>query len=135
MPAIADIDAPERKQPFGKKVNDYLASLIASKDVRVDWSKHDRYGRIVGKIIYDQKDVDLGITGRAMPGGIGILRASRPRVIASSTKRRKSKPWRNGGGCELIPILCRRGSGEKDGERIDEEGDVGASGRAFSVHE
>jgi hypothetical protein len=27
----------------------------------VDWNKHDRYGRIVGKVIFDGQDVDLAM--------------------------------------------------------------------------
>jgi len=58
---LAGIDAPERKQPFGKKSKDYLSALVASKDVEVDWSKRDRYGRIVGKVIFEGQDVDLAM--------------------------------------------------------------------------
>ena len=47
---LAGIDAPERKQPHGKKATRYLASLIGNKLVTVEYSKRDRYGRIVGKI-------------------------------------------------------------------------------------
>jgi micrococcal nuclease len=58
---LAGIDAPERKQPFGQRSKQYLASQIAGQDVIVDWDKHDRYHRIVGKIIYDGQDVDLAM--------------------------------------------------------------------------
>ncbi len=48
---LAGIDAPEKAQPFGKRARQYLSELIYLKDVDVIWRKHDRYGRIVGKII------------------------------------------------------------------------------------
>ncbi len=56
---LAGIDAPERKQPYGKKAKHYLASLIGNKFVSVEYSKRDRYGRIVGKIIHNALDVNL----------------------------------------------------------------------------
>jgi micrococcal nuclease len=56
---LAGIDAPERKQPFGKKAKDHLAGLVSGRDALVEWNKHDRYGRIVGKIVFDGQDVDL----------------------------------------------------------------------------
>jgi endonuclease YncB( thermonuclease family) len=57
---LAGIDAPERSLPFGKKATkDYLTGLVAGKDVRVDGSKRDRYKRIVGRIIHDERDVNL----------------------------------------------------------------------------
>ena len=56
---LAGIDAPERKQPHGNKAKQYLASLIGNKLVTVEFSKRDRYGRIVGKIEYKGLDVNL----------------------------------------------------------------------------
>ena len=58
---LAGIDAPERKQPFGTKSKQYLAGMVGSEDVTVDWNKRDRYHRIVGKIIHDGQDVDLAM--------------------------------------------------------------------------
>jgi endonuclease YncB( thermonuclease family) len=47
---LQGIDAPERSQPFGQRSKENLSRLVFSKDVRVEWSKRDRYGRIVGKV-------------------------------------------------------------------------------------
>jgi len=48
---IAGIDAPEKNQPFGNASRKRLVELVARKDVRVEFNKHDRYGRIVGKVL------------------------------------------------------------------------------------
>ncbi len=56
---LSGIDAPEAKQPFGQKSKENLSHLVAGKEVEVDWSKRDRYQRIVGKIIFDGQDVNL----------------------------------------------------------------------------
>ncbi|MFT5449608.1 MAG: endonuclease YncB(thermonuclease family) [Gammaproteobacteria bacterium] len=45
---LQGIDAPERKQPYGKASGRSLSALVAGKQVRVEYDKHDRYGRIVG---------------------------------------------------------------------------------------
>jgi endonuclease YncB( thermonuclease family) len=47
---LAGIDAPEKGQPFGERSKEGLSRLTFGKEVRVDWQKHDRYGRVVGKI-------------------------------------------------------------------------------------
>ena len=47
---ISGIDAPEKDQPFGNASRKRLDELIARKEVRVEFNKHDRYGRIVGKV-------------------------------------------------------------------------------------
>ena len=56
---LAGIDAPERKQAFGKKSKQLLASMIGNEFVKVEYSKRDRYGRIVGKIMYQGQDMNL----------------------------------------------------------------------------
>jgi endonuclease YncB( thermonuclease family) len=47
---IAGIDAPEKGQPFGNVSKKRLSELVGRKDVRVEYQKYDRYGRIVGKV-------------------------------------------------------------------------------------
>jgi len=44
------IDAPEKKQAFGEASRKHLASLVAGKDVDVEWTKKDKYGRILGTV-------------------------------------------------------------------------------------
>lgn len=56
---MTGIDAPEKSQPFGEKCRDHLASLIAGKDVRVDFRGTDRYSRSLGVIFAAQVDVNL----------------------------------------------------------------------------
>ena len=48
---LAGIDAPERKQAFGKRAKEYASTLAAGKTVKVTWTEKDRYGRIVGVVI------------------------------------------------------------------------------------
>lgn len=48
---LAGIDAPEKKQPFGQSSKQMLSDLVFSKGVTIEWSKKDRYGRIVGKSV------------------------------------------------------------------------------------
>lgn len=47
---LQGIDAPEKAQPFGQRSKENLSRMVFDKEVRVEWSKHDRYGRIVGKV-------------------------------------------------------------------------------------
>ena len=53
---LAGIDAPESKQAFGQVSKKNLSDLVFGKDVRVEWKKHDRYGRIVGKVTVQPQD-------------------------------------------------------------------------------
>ena len=56
---LAGIDAPETNQAFGQKSKEALSALVAGQQVEVNWHKRDRYGRKVGKIIDDGRDVNL----------------------------------------------------------------------------
>ena len=56
---LAGIDAPERKQAYGLASRKHLASIVAGKQVTIEYQKRDRYGRIVGKILLDGIDACL----------------------------------------------------------------------------
>ena len=56
---LQGIDAPERKQAFGRKSTQNLASYVAGQYIEVEYKKRDRYGRIVGKLIRDGLDINL----------------------------------------------------------------------------
>ncbi len=56
---LMGIDAPEKKQAFGNKSKQSLSALVFNKQVSVEYSKQDRYGRTVGKIIVDGIDANL----------------------------------------------------------------------------
>src|SRR5688500_9547199 len=54
---LAGIDSPERKQANYETARQHLAKLAFGKAVTVDWHKRDRYGRLVGKVEADHRDV------------------------------------------------------------------------------
>lgn len=56
---LAGIDAPEKGQPYGRVSRQRLADTVFTQTVEVQWSKRDRYGRIVGKVLSDGRDVSL----------------------------------------------------------------------------
>lgn len=56
---LMGIDAPEKKQAFGNRSKQSLSGLVFNKQVQVEYSKKDKYGRMVGKIIVDGVDANL----------------------------------------------------------------------------
>ena len=56
---LQGIDAPEKKQAFGEKSKQSLHDLVQRKQVRIEYDKEDKYGRIVGKVTVDDVDVCL----------------------------------------------------------------------------
>jgi len=56
---LAKIDAPEKSQAFGAASRKRLAAFVAGKDITVEWSEKDRYGRILGTVFEGGRDVNL----------------------------------------------------------------------------
>ena len=54
---IAEIDAPEKKQPFGKRAKQSLADLCLQANVTVKPEKTDRYGRTIARVSCNGTDV------------------------------------------------------------------------------
>ncbi|GIV20060.1 MAG: hypothetical protein KatS3mg023_1811 [Armatimonadota bacterium] len=55
------IDAPETRQPFGNRAKRYLSDLIFNKHVRVSVKGKDRYGRVLGVLFLNGKDINAVI--------------------------------------------------------------------------
>lgn len=47
---LANIDAPEKKQAYGRWSTNQLKSLVAGKSVTVTYTRTDRYGRVLGLV-------------------------------------------------------------------------------------
>jgi endonuclease YncB( thermonuclease family) len=54
---LAQIDTPERAQPWGTRARQALSDKVFQKDVRVLVSERDRYGRLIGEIWLGDRDV------------------------------------------------------------------------------
>lgn len=53
------IDAPEKKQEYGIKSLDVLKKMIDGKIVEIDVKDKDQYGRVVGEVYYNKKNINL----------------------------------------------------------------------------
>ena len=56
---LADIDAPERGQPYGNQARKKLNSLIYKKTVRLTNERQDKYGRVVATVFSGSLNVNL----------------------------------------------------------------------------
>ena len=55
---LAQIDAPERAQAFGRRSEQSLRELVGKKKVELWWKSLDRYGRPIAQISVDGLDVN-----------------------------------------------------------------------------
>jgi endonuclease YncB( thermonuclease family) len=56
---LLGIDAPEIKQAFGEESKMILIRLIEKQNVIVVGNNKDRYGRLIGKVLLDDRDINL----------------------------------------------------------------------------
>ena len=61
---LSEIDTPEKGQPWGKKAKQALSEKVFRKEVRIEVVDTDRYGRLVGKIWQDGKDINRGLVAK-----------------------------------------------------------------------
>lgn len=55
---LAQIDAPESGQPYGRAAKQALSELAFGRDARVEVVDVDRYGRTVGEVVVDGRNVN-----------------------------------------------------------------------------
>lgn len=63
---LAEIDTPERAQPYGTKAKQALSELAYGKQARVVVVDVDRYGRTVGRVYVGETDVNAELVRRGM---------------------------------------------------------------------
>jgi endonuclease YncB( thermonuclease family) len=56
---FAGIDAPELSQAFGRVSRMHLADQVAGRTVVIEWSKRDKYQRLVGKVLLNGRDINI----------------------------------------------------------------------------
>ena len=93
------IDAPESDQPGGQAALTELIRLVGRKQVTVDIKDRDRYGRLVGVILYRKRDINLEMLRlgqawhyrRTSAYGRKPIRGLRGSGVVSSGANRKSR--------------------------------------------
>lgn len=63
---LAEIDAPEKKQPWGERSRQSLAELCFQKKAKIQPVSRDRYGRTVAKVACDDLDANAEQVKRGM---------------------------------------------------------------------
>lgn len=56
---VADIDCPEHGQPFSEKAKLFVSNEIFGKYVTIKFKEIDKYGRTIGLVLYEDKNLSL----------------------------------------------------------------------------
>ncbi|MDM0036831.1 thermonuclease family protein [Variovorax sp. J22P271] len=63
---LAEIDAPEKKQPFGTRSRQALSEYVFRQVVTIRENGKDRYGRTIGTVLVDGRSVNSAMVGAGM---------------------------------------------------------------------
>lgn len=87
---LAEIDSPERRQPWGGQAKRALSALTLGKSIRLSVHDIDRYGRIVAIIYVDGHDINAEMVRR---GHAWVYRRylKRPALIAMEEEARRQR--------------------------------------------
>ena len=91
---LAEIDAPEKRQPWGTRSRQALADLCFQHEATLRPEKLDRYGRTVGRVECAGRDASLARLKPAWPGPTGVTSP----MPKSQTRKRPQKLRTEGSG-------------------------------------
>lgn len=63
---LAEIDAPEKAQPFGQRSKELLSTLCFKKQAEIRPPTRDRYGRTVARVLCAGSDVNAAMVRAGM---------------------------------------------------------------------
>jgi micrococcal nuclease len=87
------IDAPEKKQDYGEKSRQYLASLVAGKTVRIEYKNKDRYGRILGTVYVGSLNVNEEMISKGLAWQYKYNKDKNMAKLQAEAKAKKLNIW------------------------------------------
>ena len=100
---LAEIDAPEKSQAFGKRSKQALSGMVYGKEIRVEEQDIDRYKRVVGRIYVGELDVnrEMLVLGMAWlykkysrdKSLIGVESLARQKHVGLWSDPKPTPPW------------------------------------------
>ena len=85
------IDAPESSQAFGQKSKQYLSSLIFNKNVSIQYTEKDQYGRILGTVFLEGENINLKMVQAGLAWHYVYFAKDNKELAEAEAKARKDK--------------------------------------------
>lgn len=122
---LAKIDAPESRQDFGSRAKQKLSEKVFGRNVELDVSSTDRYGRLVATVTLGKRDINHEMVE---DGFAWVYRnfTNDPNYISSENRARANKRGLWLGHKPIPPWDWRRG---------DRPGPVNATTRGSAIYQ
>lgn len=105
---LAEIDTPERGQPYGQRARKTLGNLVFGETVRVEFVDWERYGRMVGRVHLDGLDVNAEMVRQGYAWAYRKYLTD-PRILELEHEARMGRRGLWGGDSNVPPWEWRRG--------------------------
>ena len=101
---IYGIDAPELAQPFGKESRKYVDKKLLRQQVIIEKYYDDQYGRCVGRVILNDKDLALELLEEGIVWHY-VQYCNDPAYAEAEQQARKEQKglWKSSAGEEPVP--------------------------------
>lgn len=86
---LAEVDCPEKKQPYGKAAKQFTSNAVYRKTIHYIVTNKDRYGRSVAKVFYKNKYLSAEIIKNGM--GWHYKKYSRSRELAQLEQKARAQ--------------------------------------------
>jgi endonuclease YncB( thermonuclease family) len=106
---VSGIDAPEKGQALGQRAKENLSLLVFGREVDVLWHKHDRYRRIVGKVMVAEPDCRMDICPKNFDAGLSQISAGLAWWYRKYAKEQSTGDASRYGSAEADAITRRAG--------------------------
>lgn len=106
---LAEIDTPERDQPWGREASRALADKLTRARVTVHTNERDRYGRLVGKVLLGSRDINREMVREGHTWVYRQYLQDRS-LLEDESAARRSKAGLWGSGSPIEPWSWRRGT-------------------------
>lgn len=118
---LANIDAPEKAQAFGKQSRESLLEMVGKKQVQIDSQAVDQYGRTVGLISVDGHSVNQEQVRRGMAWEYSHYHSDRTYIMLQSEAQQSRRglwsqnspqppwDWRKQHPSDQSPAQARQG--------------------------
>lgn len=113
---LAEIDAPERGQPWGARAKQTLSSLVFGKTVSLQQTDTDRYDRVVARVFADGEDVNRAMVGQGAAWAYRRYLTDQTLIAVEAKARRDQLGlWSLSDAETVEPWEWRKGKREGDG--------------------
>ncbi len=112
MLRLAEVDCPEKKQPFGNAAKQFTSNMVYRKNVSYIITNKDRYGRSVAKVYYKNKYLSAELIKNGM--GWHYKKHSRSKELAlleQNSRARRVGLWADPNA--IAPWDWRKAKGAK----------------------